>query len=93
MLLKSVTIYWPSALGCFKFALTLSQTYKIVYLYKITHKITYKIHLGENFEALYLTDRVEKKLEWQTLENDHVETTPYKLTLINPFLLGGMKML
>ena len=34
--------------------------------------------LGENFEALYLTDRVEKKLEIEAIVNDHVETTPYK---------------
>ena len=35
-------------------------------------------HLGENFEALYLFDRVEKNLEREALENDHIETTPYK---------------
>ena len=49
--------------------------------------------MGENFEALYLTDRIEKNLELEALENDHVETTTYKLTLINPFMPGGTKML
>ena len=49
--------------------------------------------MGENFEALYLTDRIEKNLEREALENDHVETIPYKLTLINPFMPGGTKML
>ena len=63
------------------------------FTYKITHKIPYKIHLGEDFEALYLTDRIEKNLEREAVENDHFETTPYKLTLINPFMSAGTKML
>ena len=49
--------------------------------------------MGENFEALYLTERVEKNVEREALENNHVEANPYKLTLINPFMPGGTKML
>ena len=60
---------------------------------KLLIKLLTKYILGENFEALYLTDRAGKNLEWEALENNHVETTLYKLTLINPFMPGGTKML